>query len=105
MGILSALFGGGSPFQINPKAMDQPFSQRLTSGWGSEGGLLSHMGLGNFANQKGQAFQGRKGGLMELLNNTSQAGQQPSQQTQPSMQSGPTNLLDLIKQFQNNRMY
>ncbi|TPN03807.1 hypothetical protein FJ973_29635 [Mesorhizobium sp. B2-1-3] len=86
MGILDAMFGGGSLLQVNPNAASHPFMERLTSGLGQEGGLLQRMGMGQHGNEPIDNHFGRPGGLLELLrNSTSQGGgtgQQPGQAPQ-----------------------
>ncbi|CAN7494015.1 hypothetical protein LJR231_003458 [Phyllobacterium sp. LjRoot231] len=111
MGILDALFGGGSMMQMNPNAVAKPFGERLTSGMGSQGGLLGRMGLGDHPQQSGQASPsfGQPGGLLELLKGNRQ-GQRPMDQNYfpPAPQQGmggAQNLQQLIQAFlaQNNR--
>ncbi|MBZ9922193.1 hypothetical protein LB579_31420 [Mesorhizobium sp. BR1-1-7] len=105
MGLLDALFGGGSPMQANPNAVPQPFMDRLTSGVGHQGGLLQHMGMGQYGDQPMDNHFGKSGGLLELLRNSTshgggasspQPGQLPGQTPTPTGQDSSNGLAQLL---------
>jgi hypothetical protein len=115
MGLLDLIGGMG-------QAGAAPAMQRLTSGMGQQGGMLQHMGLGQYGKQAGAGApgmagqMGQQGGFASFLHNLggqlsgqggSQAsdggwGAQSSGQDPGSQQAG---LADLVRQYmaQNQR--
>lgn len=111
MGLLDFLGGLG-------QSGAAPWTQRLTSGLGSQGGMLQQMGLGRFGGQttpgmgqqmgQGNNFAGFLHGLGQQLQGGGQdqgqgQGQQPPLGQQPGQPQGP-GLASLIQQYLQQNM-